>query len=333
MSTLTEVIRDKYAATARSTLTNDHAGVRAVAEAFGYTADELASIPAEANMGLSCGNPVASAHLKPGEVVVDLGSGGGLDVFLAAQKVGPTGRAIGIDMTPDMIDRARRAQAKGVNGKPIENVEFHLAPIDALPLPDASVDIIISNCVINLASDKQAVFREMFRVLKPGGRVAVSDIALKRPLPDALREDVMAYVGCIAGAVRIEEYEAGLREAGFAHVAIVDAQSDLNAYAQVDGQSACCSPAPQSIEPCCTPAPKPSDDCCTPNTGSTCSTDGVMKKSISLTNASACCSTGSPAASTGHDVKAQVHAHLSELMQKYNINDYAASVKVFAIKS
>src|SRR3954465_3646749 len=181
-----EVVRDKYAATAASGLSSDNDGVRAVAEAFGYSADELSSIPAEANMGLSCGNPTATANLRPGEVVVDLGSGGGLDVFLAAQKVGPTGRAIGIDMTPEMIELAKKNAAKSGT----KNVEFHLATIDKLPLPDASVDVVISNCVINLASDKSAVFREIARVLKPGGRVAISDIALKRSLPKDLARSV-----------------------------------------------------------------------------------------------------------------------------------------------
>jgi arsenite methyltransferase len=304
-SMLTTAVRDTYAATARSALSNDHQGVRAVAEAFGYSAEELASIPASANMGLSCGNPIATAHLKPGEVVVDLGSGGGLDVFLAAQKVGPSGRAIGIDMTRDMIDRAERARQAGIDGKPIGNVEFHLASIDALPLPDASADIVISNCVINLAPDKAKVFAEMFRVLKPGGRVAVSDIALKKPLPEALREDVMAYVGCIAGAISVADYEAGLRSAGFTDIAIIDAKSDLNAYTKVEGQSACCSPAPSA----------PDTSCC----GS--------KKTVSLKTASSCCSS-----STGHDGKAMVHEHLSDLMLKHDINEYAASVKVFAIK-
>ena len=140
-----------------------------MAEAFGYTPEQLASIPAEANMGLSCGNPTAFASLKPGETVVDLGCGGGLDVFLAAKRVGPNGKAIGIDMTPEMLDLARRNAAKADGGKPIGNVEFHQATIDKLPLPDASVDCVISNCVINLAPDKQAVFREIVRVLKPGG--------------------------------------------------------------------------------------------------------------------------------------------------------------------
>src|SRR4051812_46920945 len=146
------VVREKYASTATSGLSNDHAGVRAVAEAFGYSAEELSSIPAEANMGLSCGNPTASASLRPGEVVVDLGCGGGLDVFLSAKKVGPTGRAIGIDMTPEMIALSRRnAERSGVT-----NAEFHLGTIDSIPQPDASVDVVISNCVINLASDKNA---------------------------------------------------------------------------------------------------------------------------------------------------------------------------------
>src|SRR6516225_6310898 len=140
-----EVVREKYGAVAASSLSSEHAGVRAVAEAFGYSAEELLSIPAEANMGLSCGNPTATANLRPGEVVVDLGSGGGLDVFLAAKKVGPTGKAIGIDMTPEMIERARKNAAEAK----LDNVEFHEATIDKLPLRDASVDCIISNCVIN----------------------------------------------------------------------------------------------------------------------------------------------------------------------------------------
>jgi arsenite methyltransferase len=152
-----------------------------VAQAFGYSAEELTSIPSKANMGLSCGNPPATAKLRVGEVVVDLGSGGGLDVFLAAKKVGPTGRAIGIDRTAAMIERARaNAQAGGYT-----NVEFYQATIDNIPLPDASVDCVISNCVLNLTPDKPAVLREIARVLKPGGRVAVTDIALKHDLPEA----------------------------------------------------------------------------------------------------------------------------------------------------
>jgi len=170
--TLTEQVRARYTAVARTGLSSEHHGVRAVAQAFGYTSEELAALPAEATMGLSCFNPVATARLKPGEVVVDLGCGGGFDVLLASLKVGPTGKAIGIDMTSDMIERAQRNAVQFGQGTAPANVAFHLAGIDKLPLPDRSVDCLISNCVINLATEKEAVFREMFRVLKPGGRVA-----------------------------------------------------------------------------------------------------------------------------------------------------------------
>ena len=200
--TIMQAVKDKYGSVAISGLSTDHEGVKAVAEAFGYTPEELASIPAEANMGLSCGNPTALASLRPGEVVVDLGCGGGLDVFLAAARSVRAGKAIGIDMTPEMIELARRNAAKSG----LANIEFHLATIDKLPLPDASVDCVITNCVINLAPDKPAVFREIARVLKPGGRLAVSDIALKRQLPPEFGNDLMAYVGCIAGAIPIEDY-------------------------------------------------------------------------------------------------------------------------------
>src|SRR6185437_11794772 len=242
-------VKSKYGAVAESTLSNDHAGVKAVAEAFGYTAEELTSIPAEANMGLSCGNPTATAHLRPGEVVVDLGSGGGLDVFLAAMMVGPEGRAIGIDMTPAMIERALANAASGG----YTNVEFYQAAIDNIPLPDASVDCVISNCVLNLAPDKPAVFREIARILRPGGRLAVSDIALKKELPEAIARSMAAYVGCVGGAIRIDDYRAGLLAAGFEHVEIVDSGADLNAYAKVENQSGCCSPA-MAEGSCCTSA-------------------------------------------------------------------------------
>jgi SAM-dependent methyltransferase len=320
---ITEQVQEKYAAVARSTLSSEHDGVRAVAEAFGYTAEELAVLPAEVNMGLSCGNPVATANLKPGEVVVDLGSGGGIDVLLASQKVGPTGRAVGIDMTPEMVERASRNAAKFGGGSSPANVEFHLSTIDKLPLADGSVDCLLSNCVINLAPDKPAVFREMFRVLKPGGRVAVSDIALKKPLPSEVSQDVLAYVGCIAGAVLVTDYEQMLRDAGFASVEIIDARKDLNAYAQA-GPSGCCSPAmnaPAAADPfCCTPAPAGSTVCCTP-------------EADPQPTAAACCTPASSSSSACClPVSNDVHRGLAELLLKYDVNEYAASVQVYAVK-
>lgn len=232
-------VQEQYGAVARSSLSNDTAAVRSVAQAFGYSEGDLASLPPQANMGLSCGNPTALAGLRPGEVVVDLGCGGGLDVLLAAKQVEPTGRAIGIDMTPDMIERAQA----GADQVGATNVEFHLAQIDALPLPDASVDCVISNCVINLVPNKAKAFREILRVLKPGGRVVISDIALQQPLPSEVAADVQAYVGCIAGAIQIAHYERMLREAGFDAVVITDTGANLNAYAQASS-GGCCSSTP-----------------------------------------------------------------------------------------
>ena len=250
MAEILDSVRSRYGAVAESTLSSNDAGVKAVAEAVGYSAEELTSIPAEANMGLSCGNPTATAHLRLGEVAVDLGSGGGLDVFLAARMVGPEGRATGIDMTPAMIERVRANAMAG----DYTNVEFHLSTIDNIPLPDASVDCVISNCVLNLAPDKLSVFREIARVLKPGGRLAVSDIALKGELPEAIARSMAAYVGCIAGAIRMDDYRAGLLAAGFEHVELVDSGSDLNAYAKVENQSGCCSPA-MAEGSCCSSTP------------------------------------------------------------------------------
>src|SRR5690348_12209438 len=184
-------VQSKYAAAARSTLSSEHDGVRSVAEAFGYTSEELASIPAPANLGLSCGNATALASLRPGEVVVDLGCGGGLDVFLAAEKVGLAVKASGIDMTAVMAHGAQKHASKRADGQPVTNVEVHLGTIESRPLAHASVDVVTSNCVINLAPDKAAVSREIVRALKPGGRVAVSDIALKKELPAEVGQDLM----------------------------------------------------------------------------------------------------------------------------------------------
>jgi SAM-dependent methyltransferase len=204
----------------------------AVAEVVGYSADELASLPESANMGLSCGNPNALAALQPGEVVLDLGSGGGFDVFLAGRAVGPTGRAIGVDMTPEMLARARKNLVPYRQRSGLDNVEFRLGEIEHLPVADQSVDVVISNCVINLSPDKPQVWREIARVLKPGGRVAVSDLALRQPLPDAVAGMVEALVGCVAGAVLVSETEKMAREAGLVDIrlnprpAYVDAMAD-----------------------------------------------------------------------------------------------------------
>lgn len=289
MAAILDSVKAKYGAVAESSLSSNNAGVKAVAEAFGYSAEELTSIPAEANMGLSCGNPTATANLRPGEVVVDLGSGGGLDVFLAARQIGSTGKAIGIDMTAAMIERARTNAEKGG----YTNVEFHFASIDSIPLPDASADCVISNCVLNLAPDKPAVFREIARILKPGGRMAVSDIALKGELPEAIASSLAAYVGCIAGAIPVKIYREELLKAGFEYVEIIDSGSDLNAYKKVKNQAGCCSPAMESSgpfavvqEPCCTPEP----------------------------------------------AVTSLHEDLSALLDAYDVNQAAASVKVYAIK-
>lgn len=266
-------VRDQYAGVAKGALSNESTAVRSIASAFGYSEEELNQLPAEANMGLSCGNPLALAGIREGEVVVDLGCGGGMDVFLAARKVGESGRVIGIDMTTEMLERARAGQQK----LGLTNVEFRQSTIDKLPLPDNSVDCVISNCVINLVPDKLAVFREILRVLKLGGRVALSDIALKQKLPSEVKQSVEAYVGCISGAILIDEYRSLLEQAGFASVVVTDTGSDLNAYA--------------------------------------------------LASDGGCCGGGS----CGPDEKS-LHDGLASVMQSFDANAYAASVRVHALK-
>jgi arsenite methyltransferase len=186
-------------------------------EASAVAGDPVAQAVAEADLGLGCGSPVEAAALQPGETVLDLGCGAGFDVFLASAKVGPIGKAIGVDMTPEMLDRARATARK--NG--VENVEFRLGEIENLPVADDSVDAIISNCVINLSPDKLRTFREAFRVLRPGGRVLVSDVVLLRPLPEHVKNSVDAYVSCVAGAILKEDYLQAMRDAGFEDVRIV----------------------------------------------------------------------------------------------------------------
>jgi len=189
-----------------------------VLQELGYTREQVAAIPEGANLGLGCGSPLAHASVKAGETVLDLGSGAGIDAFLAAQEVGPTGRVIGVDMTPSMLRRARENATKGGYA----NVEFRLGEIESLPVADATVDLIISNCVINLSPEKPRVFAEAMRVLKPGGRLLVSDLVLTRPLPESVRASVEAYVGCIAGASLKDDYIGQIRDAGFADVAVVE---------------------------------------------------------------------------------------------------------------
>jgi len=189
-----------------------------VSKAIGYTEEELKSVPEGSNLGLGCGNPVALASLVEGETVLDLGSGAGFDCFLAANKVGEKGKVIGVDMTPEMIEKAREnAQMSNC-----ANVEFRLGEIENLPAADNAVDVVISNCVINLSPDKRRVFGEAFRVLKPGGRLMVSDIVLLRELPDFIKSSVAAYVGCVSGAMMKDEYTEAIRGAGFQEVKILD---------------------------------------------------------------------------------------------------------------
>lgn len=223
---------------------------------LGYTADDLASVPEGADLGLGCGNPQAIAALKPGETVLDLGSGGGFDCFLAAKRVGRNGRVIGVDMTPEMVAKAR-ANARRAEAT---NVDFRLGEIEHLPVEDASVDAILSNCVINLSPDKGAVFKEAFRVLKPGGRLAISDVIATAPMPPNVAKDVEAYTGCVAGAASEAELRTLLAEAGFQQIevrvragsgefldACMPGASGYVASATIEGQKpagkSCCGPS------------------------------------------------------------------------------------------
>jgi len=189
-----------------------------ISKKIGYSSEELENIPKGADLGLGCGNPLALASLKKGEVVLDLGSGAGIDCFLAAQAVGSEGRVIGVDMTPEMLEKAR----ENVNKSNYKNIEFRLGEIENLPVPDGIIDIVISNCVINLAPDKNRVFAEAFRVLKSGGRIMVSDIVLIRELPEVIKNNMASYVGCISGAVIKDDYLNSIRNAGFKDVIIME---------------------------------------------------------------------------------------------------------------
>jgi arsenite methyltransferase len=192
-----------------------------ISKNIGYSEQEINAVPNGANLGLGCGNPTALAALRKGEVVLDLGSGAGFDCFLAAKKVGKTGKVIGVDMTPEMLDKARENAEKGG----YTNVEFRLGEIENLPVADNTVDIVISNCVINLSTDKKRVFNEAFRVLKPGGRFMVSDIVLLQELPQFIKNSVPGYVGCISGAILKEKYLDTVKQAGFLDVSVMDETS------------------------------------------------------------------------------------------------------------
>ncbi|MFX0094148.1 MAG: arsenite methyltransferase [Candidatus Hodarchaeota archaeon] len=216
-----KVVRESYAKVAKERSSccgnNDPCGsteLDTYSEKLGYSVEDIKSIPKDSNLGLGCGNPVALASLKEGETVLDLGSGGGIDCFLAANKVGPKGKIIGVDMTPEMIDRARTNMKE--NG--IKNVEFRLGEIENLPVPDNSVDVVISNCVINLSPNKLSVFHEIYRVLKPGGRIGISDIVLLKELPAHIRNNMDAYVSCISGAVLVDEYKRIIEASGLKNV-------------------------------------------------------------------------------------------------------------------
>ncbi|TVQ63108.1 MAG: methyltransferase domain-containing protein [Phycisphaerales bacterium] len=202
-----------------------------LAQRIGYDAAQLAAIPAEANMGLSCGNPGAIAALREGEEVLDLGCGGGFDAFLCGPKVGASGRVIGVDMTPDMLAKARRGLEHYTRTSGLENVEFRLGEIEHLPVADASVDVVISNCVINLSPDKARVWREVARVLKVGGRVAVSDLVLLRPLPEAVASRLDALIGCIAGASLVDDMRAMMEAAGLTDITLTPKPGYVGALA------------------------------------------------------------------------------------------------------
>jgi arsenite methyltransferase len=226
--TIRAAVRDHYAAVTTKTSNSDDAadseccapsccgGSTQSSLKVGYSPEELSSAPDGADLGLGCGNPQGIASLKPGEIVLDLGAGAGFDAFLAARQVGPTGKVIGVDMTPTMLEKASRNAAKAG----LQNVEFRLGEIEHLPVADASVDVIISNCVINLSPDKGAVFRDAFRVLKPGGRLAISDVVATAPLPGDLAESISAHAACIAGAAETGAVKDMLATAGFSDIRI-----------------------------------------------------------------------------------------------------------------
>ncbi|KAH8897346.1 NAD(P)-binding protein [Thozetella sp. PMI_491] len=276
---------------------------KSVAQSFGYSLEDLDSIPAQSNLGLSCGNPLAIASLKEGETVIDLGSGAGFDVFLASKRVGQTGRAIGVDMNKDMLALAQKNMV--VSGA--TNAEFVEGRITSIPLDDGIADAIISNCVINLVPDqeKQQVFHEIFRLLKPGGRVALSDILAKRSLPENVRASASAYVGCIAGASLVDQYRAYFKHAGFSDVIIKDANNDLNVYSDTlpDGSKRTASQqAGNQLSATCRPP-------------------------MSSVDTASCCSEKRTGTGQSRDI-----GELGPELEGIDLNEWVGSYKIFAVK-
>ncbi|KAL8391870.1 hypothetical protein RB595_002173 [Gaeumannomyces hyphopodioides] len=315
------VVKERYSAASTDPSQLSEGYGRAVARAFGYSEQELAGIPAESNLGLSCGNPLAIASLREGETVVDLGSGAGFDVFLAAQKVGPTGRAIGVDMNKDMLFLAERNKAKLADTGSSGRAEFVEGRITRVPLPDGVADAIVSNCVVNLVPEpeKHLAFAEMARLLRPGGRVAISDILARRPLPDTLRRSAALLVGCVAGASLVGTYEEHLKGAGFVDILIQDTHSDLNVYADTlpDGTKRTGQATAGSGQGCCAPSLGPSQapSCCGQPAGQTAGGGGS-------------CAPGPPAPSKDLNLEA-----LTAELGNIDLNEWVGSYKIYAVKA
>ncbi|KAH8822464.1 S-adenosyl-L-methionine-dependent methyltransferase [Flagelloscypha sp. PMI_526] len=277
-SDLINAVRAAYSSRAKDGASAEYASQ--VAQSFGYSIEQLQAVPEESHMGLSCGNPTVTATLQPGEAVLDLGSGGGIDIFLAAAKVGPNGFAIGLDMSPEMISRARSsAQRRGLLPPQVAFVEASLS--EPLPIKSNSIDCVLSNCVLNLLpmSAKNTIFQEIWRVLKPGGRVVLDDIIAKQELPPKIKEDLAYYVGCIAGAITVEQYQALMQKAGFLDPLFVDNKADVNVYVTA-------ADAESNVSGCCgvtEPEPKTSGCCATTNVNSNLSSSSADKNQISGT--------------------------------------------------
>ncbi|KIW98683.1 uncharacterized protein Z519_00344 [Cladophialophora bantiana CBS 173.52] len=272
-----------------------------IAASFGYSAEDLASLPTGTNLGLSCGNPLATANLQPSENMVDLGSGGGLDCLIAARQIlkgnpSPSGKIYGIDRSEAMIALARKNAAKA--NLPEGLVEFIQAPITEIPVKDSTVDLVVSNCVINLVpdEDKPTVFKEIHRLLKPGGRVAISDLLAKKPMPNHIRRDAALLVGCVAGASLVDEYRRWMEEAGFLKdsITFINTEKDLNVYQDADGTASCCREETGS------------KSCCDKNTDSACCVENNGRKPCCTKNA--------------------------EPSRKLDFNEWAASYQIYAIK-